>query len=78
MTIKILLARSDHGEDSVLKKAAEALKAENLVEIFWSTDGDELGHLCQAHDFALCILDETRPTSSERFDVLPLSAATTQ
>ena len=77
MTVKILMAGSRHAKNSVLKKTAEALQAESSAEIFWATDGDELGRLCQEHDFALCILDETRPAISERFDVRPLSPATT-
>ncbi len=77
MTVKILMAGSRHAENSVLKKTAETLRTESSAEIFWATDGDELGRLCQEHDFALCILDETRPAISERIDIHPLSPLTT-
>lgn len=77
MTVKILMAGSRHAVLPALKKTAETLQDEGSAEIFWATAGDELGRLCQEHDFALCILDETRPAISERFDVRPLSPATT-
>lgn len=77
MTVNILMAGSHHAENPVLKKTAETLQADSSAEIFWATDGDELGRLCQEHDFAVCLLDETRTAISGRLDIRPLPPAAT-
>lgn len=74
MTDKILLAGSHHTEDSVLLgKTVRTLAA----EVFLATDTNQMRRLCQEHDIALLILDETIPAMDEHVHTLPLSPTAT-
>ncbi|MBU0663041.1 MAG: diguanylate cyclase [Proteobacteria bacterium] len=76
MTVKILLAGSHHEDNSVLAETVQTLKTELFAEIFRATDAKGIQRLCEEHDFALLILDETMPSRNE-LHMRSLAPATT-
>ncbi|MFH2121933.1 MAG: diguanylate cyclase [Pseudomonadota bacterium] len=75
MTVKILVAGSQHTDTSVLTQTVQTLQTEIDCQIFQATDTTEIQACCQAHDFSLLICNESIPAINE-FSAFSLSPST--